>query len=250
MIKMKLVLIFFKNIRTIFTSRVTLYLGKLGLIVKTPFINLRTRGWDPTLTQFSNCKNDDNALLAVLIQLYPKPALYNSVKYVKTLSTFASKILIFLLLQNDTHFSIYVRYCFLVDSLHDDNKMAWVSFDRPRLSKDFPTHGRFPALFSSADGSYEARLEELVNSVCLVICNFFRKPSVVAAGTNVVSARLVQLQWLPSRPRKSFEAPILSDWKDKICNTLYFSTVCSKRQFSLRLYREYRTHTVWIENCA
>lgn len=54
-------------------------------------------------------------------------------------------------------------------------------------------------------------LEELVNSVCLVICNFVCKPSAEVAGTNVVSARLVQLQWLPLRPWKSFDAPILSD---------------------------------------
>ena len=58
------------------TSQVTLYLGKTGLKVNMPFINLRTKILELKLVLLSKDKNDViKEHLAVFILLYPKPDL-------------------------------------------------------------------------------------------------------------------------------------------------------------------------------
>ncbi len=60
---------FLNILRTIFTSQIELYLGKVGRFRAIPFMNLITNEWEPMGSLSVTPKNDDNALLAVLMAL-------------------------------------------------------------------------------------------------------------------------------------------------------------------------------------
>lgn len=52
-------------------SQVSVYLGLVGLRLKTPFINLTTSGWFPALQPSTTIPREERALLAVLTHSYP-----------------------------------------------------------------------------------------------------------------------------------------------------------------------------------
>ena len=95
---------FGQTFKTLLTSQVTLYLGKTGLKVNMPFINLRTKILELKLVLLSKDKNDVKEHLAVFILLYPKPDLKSLVKNISTFFTFAVNGLICFLQQNCNHF--------------------------------------------------------------------------------------------------------------------------------------------------
>ena len=64
---------FLKYVKTLETSQVWVYLGKVGLKLYTPFIYLITKGCDPNKCPSHFIPSADNAPLAVFRELYPKP---------------------------------------------------------------------------------------------------------------------------------------------------------------------------------
>ena len=78
-----------------------------------------------------NCKIDESALLAVLIELYEDPVWYKLDKKSSASDNCGDKALLPLSLQKKVHFCIATWYCDLVPSLQEDNIISIVAGDNP-----------------------------------------------------------------------------------------------------------------------